>query len=89
MGYYKDKGYTDERKPKKPIQWKEVVVNAENFDRCYKWCEENHGVEYVCWFISGNRWGSNLGLWKVHKKHKDKFCFRDEKIRFEVELKFG
>ena len=81
------------RPPKKPIQWKEVLVKKENFEKCIIWCEINLGNEYQCWHLRGDKWGSNKGLWKQYNKEKEKdlfhFCFRDEKVRLEVELKFG
>jgi hypothetical protein len=92
MGYYKNTGFIESRPPSKPIQWKEVSVKKENFEKCIIWCEINLGEVYKCWPLGGDRWGSNKGLWKYYDKHKEnvtRFCFRDEKVRLEAELKFG
>jgi hypothetical protein len=93
MGYYKNTGFIESKPPRKPIQWKEVVVKDANYEKCIAWCENQLGDEYECWPLGGDRWGSNKGLWKIYNKHKEKglhrFCFRDEKLRLEAELKFG
>jgi hypothetical protein len=90
MGYYKNKGFVDERKPKKPIQWKESIIHENVYDKCLNWCYEQMGDSYHCWW-NGTFWDSNRGHWKHYWKGSELviFCFRDEKTRLAFELKFG
>lgn len=84
----------ESNKPSKPIQWKESFVPAARYLACCAWCQDKLGDEYHCWHISGQKWGSNRGQWKTYTKKGtggeiNVFCFRDEKVRLECELKFG